>query len=65
LKLSKIKRLSLQEVERRLQAWEEKFGFDSSEIEARLADGRLQDTADVALWLFDKAVLKHLQAKSA
>lgn len=38
-------------LEGRIREYEQRYGIDSDDVPARLADGRLQDTAEVSQWL--------------
>lgn len=61
--------LSLDELQRRLCAWEEKYAMTSADFERRYFDGEMGDDAAVMQWIRDynsyKLLLKSLPRQKA
>ncbi len=66
---AKVQQLDVNELQRRLGAWEKQYGMTSAECEQRYFSGELGDSQEMLRWVHDyhayKALLKHQKSAQA
>ena len=66
---TKVQQLDLNELQRRLSAWEKQYGLTSAECEQKFFNGELGDSQEIIRWIHDyhsyKILLRSVKPQNA